>query len=140
MAAAFGRGRKLSGRGKWRRSSKPCHHFVRDSIELEQVLEKSHTQQPGLQQLNATRRLLIMGRDGATMQVHRCAFVDWTPSAVQAIAARPRATPDEPRRVAVVREDGSIEFWNADRKWFMHAVRAGVRECAYGVTLAWACA
>lgn len=51
------------------------------------------------------------------MEVHRCKFFEWMPSAVCAMAYHP-----ELPMLAVGRENGNIELWNTEEKWFCESV------------------
>ena len=51
------------------------------------------------------------------MDIHRCRFSEWVPSAACALAFHP----DLPLLV-VGRENGNIELWNTEEKWFCEAV------------------
>jgi hypothetical protein len=53
------------------------------------------------------------------MEVHRCAFFEYVPSAVHALAYHPDGT-----RVAVARMDADIEIWRAQDDWLLERVRA----------------
>ena len=54
------------------------------------------------------------------MEVHRCKFFEWMPSAVCAMAYHP-----ELPMLAIGRENGNIEFWNTEEKWFCESVISG---------------
>ena len=51
------------------------------------------------------------------MDIHRCRFSEWMPSAVCAVSFHP-----EFPLLAVGRENGNIELWNTEEKWFCEAV------------------
>ena len=51
------------------------------------------------------------------MEVHRCKFFEWMPSAVCAMAYHP-----ELPMLVIGRENGNIEFWNTEEKWFCESV------------------
>ena len=51
------------------------------------------------------------------MEVHRCNFFEWMPSAVCAMAYHP-----ELPMLAIGRENGNIELWNTEEKWFCESV------------------
>ena len=51
------------------------------------------------------------------MDIHRCRFSEWMPSAACAVSFHP-----EFPLLAVGRENGNIELWNTEEKWFCEAV------------------
>lgn len=51
------------------------------------------------------------------MDIHRCRFSEWMPSAACAVAFHP-----ELPLLVVGRENGNIELWNTEEKWFCEAV------------------
>ena len=57
-----------------------------------------------------------------TMEVHRCRFSEWMPSAVCATVFHP-----ELPMVIVGRENGDIELWNTEERWFCEFV--GTKGC-----------
>ena len=54
------------------------------------------------------------------MELHKCQFFNYAPSAVQAIAFSADGS-----RVAVARADADIEIWNVQEDWLLEKVRAG---------------
>ncbi|KAG1689593.1 hypothetical protein DVH05_002102 [Phytophthora capsici] len=56
----------------------------------------------------------------ATLQVHRCRFVDWMPAAIQALTFN--STGDQ---LAVARANGDVEIWSVQEKWHLKFVLAG---------------
>ena len=52
-----------------------------------------------------------------TMDIHRCRFSEWMPSAACAVTFHP-----ELPLLVVGRENGNIELWNTEEKWFCEAV------------------
>ncbi|KAF1785204.1 WD40-repeat-containing domain [Phytophthora cactorum] len=52
----------------------------------------------------------------STLQVHRCRFVDWMPSAIHALCFN--ATGDQ---LAVARATGDVEIWSVSSKWHLKA-------------------
>ena len=74
-------------------------------------------------------QLLIVAQ---TMDVHRCRFVPFTPSAINALAFSHVAEPDIPEkgedslRLAVGRANGDVEIWNPQGgAWFQESVFRG---------------
>ncbi len=74
---------------------------------------------------------LILSRDfrtnsltnDSTMEIHRCRFSEWMPSAVCATVFHP-----ELPMVILARENGDIELWNTEERWFCEFVgELGVR-------------
>ena len=51
------------------------------------------------------------------MDIHRCRFSEWMPSAACAMSFHP-----ELPLLAVGRENGDIELWNTEEKWFCECV------------------
>ena len=51
------------------------------------------------------------------MDIHRCKFSEWMPSAACATVFHP-----ELPYLAVGRENGDIELWNVEEKWFCEIV------------------
>jgi len=57
------------------------------------------------------------------MEIHRCRFSEWMPSAVCATVFHP-----ELPMVILARENGDIELWNTEERWFCEFVgELGVR-------------
>ncbi|KAG2764961.1 hypothetical protein PC129_g6045 [Phytophthora cactorum] len=56
----------------------------------------------------------------STLQVHRCRFVDWMPSAIHALCFN--ATGDQ---LAVARATGDVEIWSVSSKWHLKFVLPG---------------
>lgn len=52
-----------------------------------------------------------------SMDIHRCRFSEWMPSAACAVKFHP-----ELPLLVVGRENGNIELWNTEEKWFCEAV------------------
>ncbi len=59
--------------------------------------------------------------DGELVALHRARVVDWSPTAITAIAATTDGTV-----LAVARESGSIELWNTEH-W--QCIKVGDRSC-----------
>jgi len=53
------------------------------------------------------------------VEVHRCRFLDWVPSAVQYLAFNYSGS-----LLAVARANGDIESWNIDNGWHVEKVGA----------------
>lgn len=53
------------------------------------------------------------------MEVHRCRFVDYTPSAINALAFAPNTTKPV---MACGRANGDIEVWNPKNEWTLEKV------------------
>lgn len=56
----------------------------------------------------------------AAMDIHRCKFSEWMPSAACATVFHP-----ELPYLAVGRENGDIELWNVEERWFCELVLFG---------------
>ncbi|KAB8337066.1 hypothetical protein FH972_021370 [Carpinus fangiana] len=57
------------------------------------------------------------------MDIHRCRFVDYTPSAINALAfshSSGKASRDQPLRLAVGRANGNIEIWDPKKGAWLH--------------------
>lgn len=58
--------------------------------------------------------------DATTLQVHRCRFVDWMPSAIHALSFNSAGD-----QLAVARASGDVEIWSVCTKWHLKYVLAG---------------
>ncbi|KAF9433718.1 U3 small nucleolar RNA-associated protein [Entomortierella beljakovae] len=68
------------------------------------------------------------------MEVHRCRFVDYTPSAINALAFAPNTTRPV---LACGRANGDIEVWNPKNEWTLEKVIPGGKNTSVEA-LAWA--
>ncbi|EPZ34463.1 WD40 repeat-like protein [Rozella allomycis CSF55] len=69
-------------------------------------------------------------------KVHRCRFVDYVPSAIQAISFKPSIQPGDSTFAAVARADGEIEIFNVTEHWLpiMKFYKKDTYETAEGIT------
>ena len=89
--------------------------------------------------INGKRKRADVYVDGELVALHRARVVEWSPTAVTALAATADGTV-----VAVARESGSIELWNTEH-WQCMKVRwpysnlAGVKKRAIVTTTLYTC-